>query len=512
MATHHPLHDHFRRAALHHPEHEALRTGPYRLTYAQLQAAAEYIAQTLRAEGMSPGARIGLLADRTVTSYSGYLAIQMVGATVIPLNPSFPAARNTAIASAAGLSAVVADGTAGGEQRLPAPVIHFNSESLSSTTPGGPFTPAPVRPDDLAYILFTSGSTGTPKGVPIKHRNVASYVQYTRERYGIGPGSRISQTFDLTFDPSVFDMSSAWTTGATLVVPSREDVLDPVRFVNDQALSHWFSVPSLISLASRLRKLTPSAMPTLRHSLFAGEALTLTQARAWQTAAPHSEITNLYGPTEMTVTCTEYRLPADPAEWPITPNGTVPIGTPHPGHDIDILDQDLRRADEGELVIRGPQRFPGYLDPTADTGRFADPSSARPFHSQRHQAPDNNWYYRTGDRVRWHDGVLLHLGRLDEQVKIHGYRIELGEIEAALREQPGIHDAIVVSVKRSAVRTELRAAYVGEADSSTATERLRQRLPAYMMPSTMTRLDALPLNANGKVDRRAIAAALNSAA
>ncbi|MEV5599411.1 amino acid adenylation domain-containing protein [Streptomyces sp. NPDC052496] len=510
MVSHHLVPDHFRRTAHTHPHHEALRTGPYRLTYARLLAAAEHIARTLLAEGAAAGARVGLPADRTVTSYAGYLGIQMAGATVVPLNPSFPAARNTAIAAAAGLTAVVADETAGDEARFGVPVLRFAGEFLSSAAPDGPSTPAPVSPDGLAYLLFTSGSTGTPKGVPVTHRNVAAYVRHIRDRYGIGPGSRISQTFDLTFDPSVFDMFSAWTTGATLVVPSRTEVLDPVRFVNAHALSHWFSVPSLISLAARLRTLSPSAMPSLRHSLFAGEALTLGQARAWQDAAPHSGIVNLYGPTEMTVTCTEYRLPADPADWPATPNGTVPIGRPHPDHDIAVLGGDLRPADEGELVIRGPQRFPGYLDPAADTGRFADPGRARLFRGDG--APGEDWYYRTGDRVRWHDGALLHLGRLDEQVKIHGYRVELGEIEAALREQPGIHDAIVVSVQGTAARTELRAAYVGEADSRAARERLRQRLPAYMVPSAVTRLDTLPLNANGKVDRRAIATTLNPGA
>ncbi|MFD5203929.1 amino acid adenylation domain-containing protein [Streptomyces sp. NPDC058375] len=511
MASHRTIHDRFLRTAAAHPHREALVTGAHRLDYAQLTAAAEHIGNALQAEGIGPRSRIGLLADRSVTSYAAYLGVHLAGATVVPLNPAFPPARNATIASAAGLDLIVADEGAAHEVSGLGPVLDIDSGFLASCRGPRDLTALAAGPDDPAYILFTSGSTGAPKGVPVLHRNVAAYIRHMHGRYGIGPGSRLSQTFDLTFDPSVFDMFSAWSTGAALVVPSWEDLLDPVRFVNDQALSHWFSVPSVISLASRLRRLRPSSMPTLRHSLFAGEALTLTQARAWRTAAPHSEIVNLYGPTELTVTCTEYRLPAEPADWPETPNGTVPIGHAHPHHDIAVLDESLRPAEEGELVARGPQRFPGYLDPTADTGRFVDPQSTETFRSDGRAAPGDNWFYRTGDYVRLHDGVLLHLGRLDQQVKIHGYRVELGEIEAAMRDRPGVQEAIVVAASPGP-QVELRAAYVGESEASFVQEALRQRLPAYMVPSFVTRLDTLPLNANGKVDRAAIATTLEPAA
>ncbi|WP_369799244.1 AMP-binding protein [Micromonospora sp. M42] len=220
--------------------------------------------------------------------------------------------------------------------------------------PGVPPPAAPVAPDEVAYLLFTSGSTGRPKGVPIRHRNVDAFLTCCRDRYPVGPGDRLSQTFDLTFDPSVFDMFVAWGGGATLVVPQPDEVLTPVRFVNERRITHWFSVPSVVSLARRMRMLSPGAMPGLRHSLFAGEALTLEQARAWAAAAPGSVVENLYGPTELTVTCTGHRLPADPADWPATSNGTVPIGDAHPGLDAILRGEDgTVGGDDGSCACTG---------------------------------------------------------------------------------------------------------------------------------------------------------------
>ncbi|WP_342787010.1 AMP-binding protein [Streptomyces tailanensis] len=273
--------------------------------------------------------RVGLLALRTLTAYAGYLAVQRLGATVVPLHPGFPPPRTAATAKAAALDCVLADpGHAGVE--LPVPVL-----AADVTAPGHDPEDAPdpdgardredarghAGPDDICYILFTSGSTGTPKGVPIRHRNVSAYLDHVTARYGIGVGDRLSQTFDLTFDLSVFDLFAAWSSGATVVVPDRADLLAP-RFVARERITHWFSVPSVISLARRLRGLAPGSMPTLRWSLFCGEPLTTDQAATWQAAAPDSVLENLYGPTELTLSCTQYRLPATPAD-PLPANGTV---------------------------------------------------------------------------------------------------------------------------------------------------------------------------------------------
>ncbi|MEW2296342.1 amino acid adenylation domain-containing protein [Streptomyces sp. NPDC006743] len=506
----------FARSAAAHPDAPALEVAGACLTYRELRAAAERLAARLTAAaGGTAPRRVGLLTSRSVTAYAGYLAILRTGAAVVPLNPEHPAARTAAIAAAAGLDLVLTTSAdAPSATGLGTPVhIHTpdaetgagteGAETADGTGPGAP--PPQADPDGVAYIIFTSGSTGAPKGVPVRHRNICAYLERVAGRYGIGPGSRLSQSFELTFDGSVHDLFVAWAGGGTLVVPSRGQLLNPVKTVNSLRLTHWFSVPSLITFAARLGALAPDSMPTLRWSVFGGEPLTLRAAREWRAAAPGSRLEVLYGPTEVTISCTAYRFPDEVAHWPRTPNGTAPIGTGHRDLDVLLLGEDGRPAERGELCVRGPLRFDGYLDPRHDGGRFltedlrpADGSPPAPGH-----------WYRTGDRVAVTDGLLVHLGRTDQQVKVRGHRIELGEVEAALRTQPGVRDAIVVTLPAADGEPELQAAVSG---TGCVPDRLYAalagRLPPYMMPSRITVLDELPLNPNGKIDRRALLAEL----
>ncbi|HEX8093348.1 AMP-binding protein [Jatrophihabitans sp.] len=458
------LHTWFREAVARHPDAVALEVAGESLSYSELAERADRLAASIVASAGSVPQAVGLLASRSVTAYAGYLAALALSATVVPLNPAFPKARNQAMCAAAEVSAVVVDNDDG----LPEP-WH------------GPY--AGIA-DDVAYTLFTSGSTGIPKGVPIRHRNVGPYLAHCVRQYEVGVGSRLSQAFHLTFDPSVFDMFVAWTSGATLVVPQADEVLTPVRFITNQRITHWFSVPSVISVCRRLRALTPGSMSDLRWSLFAGEQLTLEQARHWQAAAPNSAIGNLYGPTELTITCAGYRLPADPTAWPVTSNNTVPIGQVYPHLEGMV-------TGEGELCVRGSQRFDGYLNPADNEGRFID-----------------DWY-RTGDRVCRENGELVHLGRLDDQVKIRGYRIELPELESVLRTCPSVDDAIVLAVPGTGDNLELHAVYTGTAvtdEELVAT--MQRKLPEYMTPLSFLFVADLPLNPSGKVDRHALAAAI----
>ncbi|MFF8846402.1 amino acid adenylation domain-containing protein [Streptomyces sp. NPDC015127] len=504
----------------------ALEVGEERLTYADLRDLAERLAARLvAANGGDAPRRVGLLASRSVTAYAGYLAILRTGAAVVPLNPEHPRARTADIVKAAGLELAVADAS-GAESADPGiPLLVAGPEDLDALRAGPP--PEQVHreadPDDVAYIIFTSGSTGTPKGVPILHRNLSAYLGHVASRYDAGPGSRLSQTFDLTFDGSVHDLFVAWASGGTLVVQQRSQLMSPVKTVNAQRLTHWFSVPSLITFASRLGTLAPGSMPTLRWSVFGGEPLLRAAAEEWQAAAPGSTLEVLYGPTELTVSCTGFRLPRDPADWPATANGTVPIGTCHPSLDLLLLDEDDRPADTGELCIRGPQRFPGYLEPANNAGRFLPSENSGAAQAALHDGaavpddtatgpPTDRHWYRTGDRATMHDGHLVHLGRTDHQVKIRGHRIELGEIEALLREQPGVRDAVVLAVPAPDGEPELKAAVSGD---DCAPQRLYaglgDRLPPYMLPSRIAVLDVLPLNANGKIDRNALLAELGRA-
>ncbi|MEE1943040.1 amino acid adenylation domain-containing protein [Streptomyces sp. TRM 70361] len=501
------LYEWFADTVARNPGAVALEADGAQLTYRDLKAFADQVAGRLIAAHGGVPRRVGLLAERRVASYAGYLAAQRLNATVIPLNPAFPAARNTAIATAGELDLVLASEAAADDDALsalPVPVLRTGQAEA-----GGPPPILPDHrnePDAIAYVLFTSGSTGVPKGVPIKHRNVSAYLDHVIPRYGLGPGCRMSQTFDLTFDPSVFDMFAGWGSGATVVVPSREELLAPVRFVTSRRLTHWCSVPSVVSFARRLRSLAPDSMPTLRWSLFCGEPLPLQDALAWRRAADGSDLENIYGPTELTVTCTEYRLPRNPARWPNPTNSTVPIGMPYPGLEHLVLDADGHPAHEGELCIRGPQRFPGYLDPADNAGRFvAFDGDAAQIYDGTVPVGDDLWY-RTGDRVVRQNGHLVHLGRLDQQVKVRGYRVELGEIEAVLRSSPGVRDALVVALPGTDGEPELHAVCTGDGLSNQSLQaETRRLLPAYMVPRTVSIYERLPLNPNGKIDRRSVA-------
>ncbi|MFF4397100.1 amino acid adenylation domain-containing protein [Streptomyces sp. NPDC001480] len=504
------LFDLFSESARRHPDRPALSVAGVTLTYRELARAAERLAAHL---GPAPsGARIGLLASRSPLAYAGYLAVLRTGATVVPLNPIFPAQRNAAIAARAGLRTVLTDTALRDLMRESAVPLTL---ATADSTPSGHCAPpasaggTAARTGDAAapppvgkapaYILFTSGSTGVPKGLPIAHGNVLPYIAHQVERYEVTPGDRLSQTFDLTFDPSVFDMFVTWAGGATLVVPQREDLADPAAFARANRLTHWFSVPSVVSLAARMRRLPPGCLPELRWGLFAGEQLTLKQAAAWHRAAPQAVIENLYGPTELTVTCTAHRLPADPADWPETRNASVPIGRRLPHLEHVVLDETGALAAEGELCVRGVQRFSGYLDPENNAGRFLDwePGAGVRIHDT-HDAPAARLWYRTGDRVVEEDGVLTHLGRLDAQVQVHGYRVELGEVEAALGSHPGIEDAAVLFDG-----TDLKALYVGASvPVAELAGWVAGKLPAYMVPGRFLRVDRFPLNDNGKLDRK----------
>ncbi|GAA3266053.1 amino acid adenylation domain-containing protein [Dactylosporangium vinaceum] len=502
------LHTWFRDQALAQPDAPALEVAGRTLSYRELLDVSERLAARLRAAVGGPPTAVGLLASRSLAAYAGYLAALRLGAVVVPLNPRFPLARNELICSKSTVDVLVLDhaqtdltvGTA----------VPLVGDRWDADLPAAGADPYQGTPDDVAYTLFTSGSTGVPKGVPIRHRNVGPYLRHCVERYAVGPGCRLSQTFDLTFDPSVFDLFVAWSAGATLVVPQPDEILQPARFVRDKRITHWFSVPSVVSLARRMRQLRPNSMPDLRWSLFAGEQLTLDQAAAWAAAAPGSTVENLYGPTELTITCVGYRLAAEVAAWPRTSNGTVPIGRPYPHLEGIALAEDGRVGDDGELCVRGPQRFDGYLDPAHDVGRFVTVRDGLSVPSTAPTPASTDWY-RTGDRVRLEDGAWVHVGRIDDQIKVSGYRIELAEIEAVLRGHPGVLDAVVLALPDGNDSVALQALYCGDGvEEADVAMTLQRQLPSYMLPGRYLRVDGFPVNASGKVDRSRLAAELTS--
>lgn len=495
------LYDAFAATARRHPGLPAVELSASCLDYARLERAAEALAESITA-AHGRVRSVALLAARSGVAYAGYLAALRLGAQVVPLNLKYPPRRNSAICELADADVVVADTP--GQQWLahcpsgtaPArPVLGLTDEELLAAEPAGTLPPPSGEPDDIAYLLFTSGSTGRPKGVPVRHRNVLAFLAHTVPRYEVGPGCRMSHTFDLTFDLSVYDLFVTWTGGATLVVPEAAELLSPVDYVVNRRLTHWFSVPSAVSAAAGLGGLPAGGAPGLRYSVFCGEQFTRPQAEEWSRFASKSAVDNIYGPTELTLACAEYRLPGERGRWPRTVNDSVPVGTLYPGLEYVV-------TEDGELCVRGPQRFDGYLDPRDNTGRFLAPDgssdAAGGVLTEAH-------YYRTGDRVhRGEDGTLTHLGRLDNQVKVRGYRVELGELETLLRRHPGVREAVVVPVRHRGA-TELMACYTGESAPGSALRRtLAAGMPVHLVPHVFLHVESLPLNPNGKTDRAAV--------
>jgi amino acid adenylation domain-containing protein len=472
------------RSARDHADQPAISAGGSTLTHRELWEAAGGIAHLL---GSGAG-RVGLVGTKSTTTFAAYLGILRAGAAVVPISPLVPASRVRDILDTADVSAVLSD-------------VAVPLEGHRFIDPTGSRPRSRVRghpgPDDVAYVIFTSGSTGRPKGVPITHANMRAYLSHVVERYAPTPGSRVVQSIDLSFDSSTFDMFAAWTTGAHSIAPSRAEWRKPVRFLREHRISHLLTVPSTIALAAGTRTLLPGSLPELRWSLFGGEPLHADLAATWRAAAVNTVLENVYGPTELTVTCCQFRLPGEQPPPP-TRNGTVPIGSPYPGTEIAIITPDGRTAAEGELVVRGAQRFSGYLDPRDNRFLMEGPTGTL---IPRDGPPTPRDWYRTGDLVYREEGQLVHLGRVDRQVKLHGHRIELAEIERALRESGG-SDAVVIVQDN-----QLHGYYLGgPGDSARIRARLRDRLPTYMIPVVLRALPEFPLTPAGKIDMSALRA------
>ncbi|MFE1802237.1 AMP-binding protein [Streptomyces sp. NPDC059517] len=485
----HGLHERFLRGLELSPTRTAVRVDGDDLSYEAVHELALRRAGALTAMAPQGPHNVAVLADKSATAYVGIMAALYAGATVVPLNPRFPAERTRRMLTAAGVSTVVADpvGRAAlADTGLDLPVL---DESASATPLDAPVT---VRPSDVAYVLFTSGSTGRPKGVPITHAANDHYFTLLDERYDFGPDDVFCQNVGLNFDCAMFEMFCAWGRGAAVHAVPPAAHRDLPAFFAERRMTVWFSTPSGISFIKKMGGLTSGSMPTLRWSFFAGEALLCEDAAAWQAAAPRSKIENLYGPTELTVTITGHRWSPDTSP-DLAVNGVVPIGQVHPGHDHLLLDEGAEAAKEGELCITGPQMTPGYLDAEDDRGRFLERDGRR--------------WYRTGDRVRrLDDGELVYLGRMDAQVQIAGFRVELAEIDHVVRSCEGVENAATVTRPASEGGLELVLYYTGErVPPATLRRTLSAQLPEAMVPKVFRHVPEFPLNSNRKVDRAQLA-------
>ena len=502
---HAPVSSRFLHAASLFPERPALEVAGTTLTYSELHRRALGIARLLleRDPGSGTPPLSAVFASRSVEAFAAVLGILLRGHGYVPLNPRFPVLRNREMLERAGCRVVVVDPqhldaarelTA--ELREPPLLLVPTGEEPETEVAlpsGGPETPA--------YLLFTSGSTGRPKGVLVRQANVVAFLDAIAARYELNETDRFSQLFDLTFDLSAFDMFAAWQSGACVCCPGAGQLLRPADFVRDSGLTVWFSVPSAAMFLDRLGGLKPTMFPSLRLSLFCGEALTAELADAWAAAASNSIVENLYGPTEATIACTAHTWrPGSPPGA----NGFVPIGEPMGPTESRVVDAELREVGDGEpgqLLLGGPQVVEGYWDDPAAT--------ARSFVTM----PGKGQGYLTGDRVLRPRGgdPLEYLGRIDSQIKILGHRVELEEVEAVLREEAQA-EAIAVGWPLTPSGAAGIVAFIATASVDTVRLRraLSERLPEFMVPRELRLVAELPLNANGKRDRKAVLSLLEA--
>jgi amino acid adenylation domain-containing protein len=459
----------------------AASDGSRRLTYRELDAASNGLARRLRASGVGPDQVVGVCLPRSVDLPVALLGVLKAGAAYLPLDPAYPPARLRVLVDDARPVAVV---TAPESSSLP-PGLDVPVLALDGSE--GPALPeVPVRPENLAYVLYTSGSTGLPRAVGVPHRAVVNLVQagtYVR----FAPDEVFLHAAPLAFDASVFEIWGALTNGARLVllpgshpVPGRLGEL--IR--REGVTTLWLTA----GLFHQLVEDRAADLRSLRQLVTGGDVLSPQAVRRAVAELPGCRIVNGYGPTEATTFSTTQLL--DGAEL----SGTVPIGRPIAHVSVYVLDDELRQAEAGELYVAGAGLARGYRNsPALTAARFLpDPFAGMP----------GARMYRTGDLARRRpDGVLEFLGRIDGQVKLRGFRIEPGEVEHALREHPRVRDAAVV------LRQDRLAGYVTgpvPAEAAGLRDFLAARLPDFMVPSVITVLPALPLTANGKVDRRAL--------
>jgi amino acid adenylation domain-containing protein len=507
----------------------AVEAGGECWTYGELLSRAAAIGATLQRRAPAAEPRLtGVFAHRTATAYAGLVAALLRGHGYVPLNRRYPPERTAAMLLAAGCRELVVDGASAALlaevlRIVPYPLLVVlpdvdDASALAAAWPLHRFVARPhlsqpdalvavePAPDDLAYLLFTSGSTGVPKGVMVTHGNVEAFADAVAAVVGVEEDDRLSQTADLTFDLSTFDLYAAWGAGACLCCPDDRLLFRPGRFIRDARLTVWCSVPSTVLFMQRLGMLKPARYPLLRHAVFCGEPLLLDAARAFRAAAPNAALHNLYGPTELTCACTSYRWDDDrsPAECE---RAVVPIGGPFPGMEALVVDDDLHEVAagcEGELLMRGPQLTLGYWhDPERTAAAYVVPPGRR------------GTYYRTGDRVRRPTAgePFRYRGRADHQIKVLGHRVELGEIEAAVRDAAGRADVAAIGWPPTPTGAAGIAAFVaGAVDTDQVRRDVAARLPDYMVPRRIERVAALPLTHNGKLDRAALVRLLDEAA
>ncbi|MEU1981377.1 amino acid adenylation domain-containing protein [Nocardia sp. NPDC019395] len=480
------LYDILSTTARTYPDAVAVRYGDTALTYRELEQRADAFASRLTGHGARPETFVALALPRSIELVVAIWAVAKTGAAFVPVDPANPADRIAELLTDSRSSLGVT--TVSVAQHLPDTVDWLLLDAADDT--GHPPAPAgrPL-PANTAYMIFTSGSTGTPKAVQVSHRGLANLVTAHTETFAADTTSTVLQVASPGFDASVSELLLAHGSGACLLVapPDVYGGTDLAQLVRAGQVTHAIITPSV------LNTMDPAQVPSLRAVAVVGEATGADTVNRW---APGRRLMNHYGPTETTIWAT--------GSDTLRPGEPVTIGGPIRGVSVAVLDMWLRPVPvgvAGELYLGGPGLARGYFDRAGTTSsRFvADPGSDR-----------GERIYRTGDSVRWIRGrtglELEYLGRNDQQVKIHGLRIEPGEIDAHLARHPAVGNVATVAQTGPAGEPIL-VSYIVAAPETTVDipalhDYLERTLAHYMNPAAIVELDAMPVSATGKIDRK----------
>ena len=499
----------FEEQATRSPESVAVIFEDTRLSYAELNRRANQLARRLRELGAGLETRIGLLVE-SFEMVVGILGVLKAGAAYVPLDPDYPLERLSYMLQSAQITVLLTQERLREQQPgFAGPVLALDGaeECRRIAEQSGENLGVALLPEHLAYVIYTSGSTGRPKGAMNSHGGLLNRLLWMQQAYRLGPEDAVLQKTPFSFDVSVWEFLWPLLVGAKLVVARPGGHQDPdyiAHLIQERDITTLHFVPSM--LAVFLDEKRPAQCKSIRRVVCSGEALPRELARQCLASMPWAELHNLYGPTEAAIDVTYWKCIAEDKR------ASIPIGRAIANMRVYVVDAGMEPVPAGvagELCLGGVGLARGYCgrgDLTAE--RFVpDGLSGR----------SGERLYRTGDLVKWlEDGNLEYLGRLDQQVKIRGFRIELGEIETALQEYPGVAQSVVIA-REDEVGNKRLVAYIvpepeGEANSngsgsaggrlSKLQEHLRSKLPEYMVPSAYVKLDQLPLNQNGKIDRK----------
>jgi amino acid adenylation domain-containing protein len=474
------------------PEAVALAFGDEQVTYGALARRADGVASRLARLGAGPGVLVGICAERSVEHVVGILGILRAGAAYLPLDPGFPDSRLQLILDDARAPILLTPPQLA--DRFPE--FRGHRELLGTEAPIEDLPAPKCTADDLAYVIYTSGSTGKPKGVAVPQRAVTRLVLAT-DYVALGPGDRIAQASPMSFDAATFELWGTLLNGGCLVEAPKDVALSPQEFGEFLARRRITTLFLTTALFNQMAREAPWAFRGLRNLLFGGEAVDPAAVRQVLAGNAPQRLLHVYGPTESTTFATWFRV-----TQVRTDAAMVPIGRPIANTGLYLIGADaapVPPGGTGEVYLGGDGLARGYVgDPALTAAKFVpDPFSGSP----------GARLYRTGDLARLDaDEAVEFLGRGDDQVKLRGFRIEPGEIESVLRDHPEVVEAAVLVREDTPGARKLVAYVVPAAQRQPSVGGLRDhaaaRLPSYMVPAAFVFLDRLPLNPNGKVDRR----------